>query len=400
MGLIQKKDEDKECIDGIEVIGRGEGPDDDPEALEVELHVGASAEDISGTTAEREGELETEADPELLSEVDEVVVEDDAAEDEDSDDDEGAADGEEDADADDVEDEGDVDDDAEDGDGVDAVDNGAAPVNRHKAMLIGGVVAIVIAAIVGYFIGSGGFGSHGVSGATFAEDKLDNVVATWSYNGATHKITAREAIESQYSLEAAQLEDGTYSAPSAETILSYVRNQVLIADAEAKGMTVDDDELASAAEETLGTSDFEQIGQQYGMTEDQVQQVLREQVLIEKLYNSVAQDAPVAPEAPAEPAEEDADTATKEYAEYIIGLAGEAWDAKAGTWADENSDYAQAFADRDFTGETATYEDAQIAYYVAYQVYANQSSTSSDTWTTYVNELFAKSNLSLYGLFA
>lgn len=395
MGLIQKKDEDKDYIDGIEVIGRGEGPDDDSEVFDVELHEGATAEDISGTTAAREGELETEADPELLSEVDEVVVEDEDAEedanddaDDDMDDADAAEDGAEDAA---VEDEDDLDDDAEDD---------ATPEKRSKTLLIGGVIAVVIAAVIGYFIGSGGFGSHGVSGATFAEDKLDNVVATWSYNGATHKITAREAIESQYSLEAAQLEDGTYSAPSAETILSYVRNQVLIADAEAKGMTVDDDELASAAEETLGTSDFEQIGQQYGMTEDQVQQVLREQVLIEKLYNSVVQDAPVAPEAPAEPAEEDADTATKEYAEYIIGLAGEAWDAKAGTWADENSDYAQAFVDRDFTGETATYEDAQIAYYVAYQVYANQSSTSSDTWTTYVNELFAKSNLSLYGLFA
>lgn len=380
MGYIQKKDEDKDYIDGIEVIGRGEGPDDDPEVLEVELHEGATAEGISGTTAEREGNLETEADPELLSEVDEVVVEDDDAEDE------AAAEA----------------DDREAGEGDDEGE-GSVPAEsdkRSKPLIIGGIAAILIAAIIGYFIGSGGFGSHGVSGVAFDENQLDSVVATWSYNGSSHKITAREAIESQYSLETAQLEDGSYSAPSAETILSYVRNQVLVADAEAQGMTVDDDELAAAAEETLGTSDYATIGEQYGMTEDQVKEVLQQQVLIEKLYNSIVQDAPVPPEAPVEPAEEDADTPTKEYAEYIINLAGEQWDAETGAWADANSDFAQAFADYDFTGETATYEEAQVAYYVAYQVYSVESSTSGEAWTNYVNELFAKSNLSLYGLFA
>lgn len=395
MGLIQKKDEDKDYIDGIEVIGRGEGPDDDSEVFDVELHEGATAEDISGTTAEREGEIETEADPELLSEVDEVVVEDEDAEDDandDAEDDMDDADAAEDA-AEDaaVEDEDDLDDDAEDD---------AAPEKRSKMLLIGGVIAVVIAAVIGYFIGSGGFGSKGLASATFADDQLDAVVATWSYNGAEHKVTAREAIESQYSIEAAQNEDGTYSAPSGEVILSYVRNQILVADAEAKGMTADDDELAAAAEQTLGMSDFASIGEQYGMTEDQVKVVLREQVLIQKLYNSIVADSPVPPTAPAEPEDGDETAATEAYAQYIIDLAGDAWDAKAGTWADEGSSYAQVFADNAFTGETATYEQAQTAFYIAYQAYSEESSVANEAWTEYVNGLFAKTNLSLYGLFA
>ncbi len=46
MGLIMKKDDsdDKEYIDGIEVIGRGEGPnDDDADAVQVEVHEGLTA---------------------------------------------------------------------------------------------------------------------------------------------------------------------------------------------------------------------------------------------------------------------------------------------------------------------------------------------------------------------
>ena len=39
-----------------------------------------------------------------------------------------------------------------------------------------------------------------VSAPVFAESELDATVATWKFKGASHKISAREAIESQYSL--------------------------------------------------------------------------------------------------------------------------------------------------------------------------------------------------------
>ena len=46
MGLIMKKDdsEDNEYIDGIEVVGRGEGPNGDDEVEHVEIHEGLTAE--------------------------------------------------------------------------------------------------------------------------------------------------------------------------------------------------------------------------------------------------------------------------------------------------------------------------------------------------------------------
>ena len=53
MGLIQKKDE-KDEIDGIQIIERGEGPDGD-EDEKIDLVTGTSAEHIAaGTTAEGE----------------------------------------------------------------------------------------------------------------------------------------------------------------------------------------------------------------------------------------------------------------------------------------------------------------------------------------------------------
>lgn len=368
MGFIQKKDDEKDFVGDIEVIGRGEGPDD-LETSEVELHQGATAEDISGTTAAREGELETEADPELLEAVEDPEIDEDE-------DDEMTA------------------------EVVDSPVDGEGAGRSTKLMWVIGAVAVVAALIIGYVIGSGGFGSKGASASELTEAELDTVVASWSYNGAKRDITAREAIESQYSLDAVKTDDDTYPTPAADGILSYVRNEVLLAEAEAQGFSVDDDELAATAEDSLGMSDFAEIATQYGVSEDQAKEIIRQQAMIQKLYSSVIKDAPVAPTAPEEPADGDTTVATAEYAEYIIGLAGDEWDAEAGTWASTDGAIATALADSGFTGETASYELAQTAFYAAYQEYSIESSSSTSEWTAYVNNLFAKVDLSLYGVFA
>ena len=104
-----------------------------------------------------------------------------------------------------------------------------------------------------------------------------------------------------------------------------------------------------------------------------------------------------APTAPADGAE---DTPTADYAQYIIGLAGDEWDSSKGTWKDEDSTYAKAFADDAFTADSATYKQAMTAYYTAYQQYSSQASSASSKWTEYANGLYAKANISIYGLFA
>ncbi len=53
-----------------------------------------------------------------------------------------------------------------------------------------------------------------------------------------------------------------------------------------------------------------------------------------------------------------------------------------------------------FTADSATYKQAMTAYYTAYQQYSSQASSASSKWTEYANGLYAKANISIYGLFA
>lgn len=413
MGLIMKKDdsEDNEYIDGIEVVGRGEGPNGDDEVEHVEIHEGLTAEDISGKTAAAEAERELEADPELLD----ADAEDAGAADADADgEDAGAADAGE-ADG---EPEPEGVEDSEPAADASADSSTAAPaatpcavrpkktrmqramMGKHKYFIAGALAAVIVAGVSGYFLGSGGFGSKGVSAPVFAESELDATVATWKFKGASHKISAREAIESQYSLDSVKDEDGNYPAPSADAVLSYVRNRILLEEASKQGIKLSDEDLSSSAEASLGTSDFSAIADQYGVSEDQAKQIVREQGTIQKLYQSVMDDAPAMPKAPAEPESGDENEAKAEYAAYIIDLAGKEWDAEAGTWAKLDGAYATALAGEEITPESATYAQAQKAYAVAYQQYMLESQGANAKWTSYVNELFGEADVELFGLYA
>ena len=363
MGLIQKKDE-KDEIDGIQIIERGEGPDGDEEE-KIDLVAGTSAEHIAaGTTAEEEdARLEAQiaadaADENLMPEPQ------------------------------DEEDEADSDEDDH--------------ASKHKKTMIAAfVVAVVIAAVVGFFIGNGGFGGKGVGSSTLTEDQLDSTVASYSYNGKKSDITAREAIESQYSLDTVKDGDGNYAAPSADVILSYVRNQILLDAAEGEGITVSSKEMKQYAEDSIGTSDYKTMATQYGVSKDQAKQIVRQSAMLQKLYKKKVGDTSASmPTAPTEPADGNEETASKDYADYIINLAGDEWDSSKGTWKDENSTYAKAFADDAFTADSATYKQAMTAYYTAYQQYSSQASSASSKWTEYANSLYAKANISIYGLFA
>lgn len=418
MGLIMKKgdSEDNEYIDGIEVVGRGEGPNGDDEVEHVEIHEGLTAEDISGKTAAAEAERELEADPELLdADAEEGGVADADAADADADGedagaaDAGEADGEPEPEG--VEDsEPAADASADSSTAVPAATSRAARpkktrmqramMGKHKYFIAGALAAVIVAGVSGYFLGSGGFGSKGVSAPVFAESELDATVATWKFKGASHKISAREAIESQYSLDSVKDEDGNYPAPSADAVLSYVRNRILLEEASKQGIELSDEDLSSSAEASLGTSDFSAIADQYGVSEDQAKQIVREQGTIQKLYQSVMDDAPAMPKAPAEPESGDENEAKAEYAAYIIDLAGKEWDAEAGTWAKLDGAYATALAGEEITPESATYAQAQKAYAVAYQQYMLESQGANAKWTSYVNELFGEADVELFGLYA
>lgn len=385
MGLILKKDESEhEVIEGIEVIERSDVPDDLPENP-VELVSGASAEDIASGDDEAQDAQDEGIDADGLDD-------EDGREPASGDGGDGGDDGD------------DADDEPLDADDDEPAHTGVL-ANVPRGVKIGGVAALIIvavvAAVIGYVIGSGGFGGTGTGTATVGEDQLDTVIASYTYNGASHDITVRSAIESEYSLESAQNSDGTYSVPSAETIISTVRNNILVSEAESRGIEVSDDEMDQFAESMLGSSDYATLATQYGVTEDQAKDIVRERALIQKLYSQVVPEASTAtaPTEPTAPENGDTSTSSAEYAQYIIDLAGDEWDSENNTWASTDGSYYVALGDA-FTGDTATYEQAVTAYYVAYQEYSNQMSGYTTTWTDFANGLFANANIRLYGVYA
>ena len=138
-------------------------------------------------------------------------------------------------------------------------------------------------------------------------------------------------------------------SPTADTTLAYVRNRILLDEAAARGIEPTDDEIAEYAESTIGTSDYSEMSEQYGLSEEQAKSVVKDQLTLKQLYDEVVGDVTAsAPEAPTEPADGDTSTASKEYADYIIALAGDEWDAEKGTWASEDGAFATALAGQDF----------------------------------------------------
>ena len=180
-----------------------------------------------------------------------------------------------------------------------------------------------------------------------------------------------------------------------------MRNKILLDAAEDEGIAVSSKEMKKYAEDSIGTSDYKTMAKQYGVSKDQAKQIVRQSATLQKLYKKKVGDSSASmPTAPTEPADGNEETASKDYADYIINLAGDEWDSEKGTWKDADGTYAKAFADDAFTADSATYKQAMTAYYTAYQQYSSQASSASSKWTEYANSLYAKVNISIYGLFA
>ena len=283
------------------------------------------------------------------------------------------------------------------------------------------LVCALIGGLIGHFAIGGGASVAAVGKTTLAEADLDTVVATYTYNGATTSVTAREVIEHSSSLDAAKNEEGNYAVPAADAIISHVRNAIIVDAAEAEGLTVSDDDLKAYAEETLGSSDFASIGTSYNMDEKMVKELLRESALMNALREKIVGNEEVSmPDAPAvpeyattgedgEPLDEEAATqaqqdayaaVSKEYADYIIALAGDEWDAKANGWKSEDSPYATALAEYEVSNDGASYNAAEAAYYVAYEQYSTQQTETQGKWTEYYNGILNNATISLSTLSA
>lgn len=256
---------------------------------------------------------------------------------------------------------------------------------------------LVLGLLLGRFVlgGAAGAGSSALAGkTTVAEAELDQAYATYVYKGKSDTVTIREVAEQNGMLTPDA--DGNYKIPSAEYALNAVRTAILNKEVESRGIEVSDDDIAAYAEEALGTSDYDAIASQYGMDVDAVKDLILENCRLTALRKDViGEDLPAMPEAPAQAEEGKEAEVTKDYADYIINLAGDEWSKKNSKWKSEDSAYATALADTDFTADGASYNTAQTAYYVAYQKYSEKQSELSTAWTDYLNGLLSESSIQI-----
>ena len=225
---------------------------------------------------------------------------------------------------------------------------------------------------------------------TVSEADLDKVLGTYSCNGVQTEVTIREAIEQDMSIEAARNSDGTFDIPSADTVLAIARNRLLLQEAQSQGIVASEADTVAYAKEVWQTEDVAIIAASYGMTEDKARAFLSDSATIKKLRDNVVAETsapkaapPVAPEAGKE------DEPMQVYADYILALMGNEWDAKANTWAREDGPYRERMKNYTISNDGATYSAAQEAYAIAQTQEAAANQQVSTAWTNYVNGILA-----------
>ena len=258
-----------------------------------------------------------------------------------------------------------------------------------SAWVVIAVATLVVGVLAGHFL-LGGPSTVSLNGrTTLGAGELDSVVATYTEGGATTNVTAREVLEEiQGGSELSANEDGTYDVPAASDILSYVQNEVILADAEARGLAATEDGLSAEEQAEMLSS--------YGIDEDAAYEMIADEVVLSKLQDEVVTvELPEYPTAPEEPAKGEEDVATAEYASYVIGLLGDEWDADANDWARTDGTYYATLSGYDISNDAATYAAASAAYSVASSAYQTASTQLNEEWGAYTDSVLSTVSIQL-----
>lgn len=275
-------------------------------------------------------------------------------------------------------------------------------VKKHSKLFIGvgAVVLFALGLVIGRFLlgGSGATGS--LNGrTTLSEGELNTPVASYTYNGQTKEVSAREVIENTSGLDAAKQSDGTYTVPPADKIIGYVRNALVVAEAQSKGISASDDDINKYMQTNFKTTDVSQVASAYKLSEDVTKKLINDAVIMKKYRDSVlSTPLPDAPQAPTAPEDGNSETTSQEYAQYIIGLAGDEWDAKNNTWASQDGDYYKQLSSYKISNDSASYAAAQTAYQVAMSKYSTVANKASQEWSQKINEILGKASIAVYSL--
>ena len=163
-----------------------------------------------------------------------------------------------------------------------------------------------------------------------------------------------------------------------------------------------DEDVSAYAMEILGTDDYAVIASTYGLSEDVAKRMLSESAIMKELRDQILADTGLgeAPVAPTAPEDGNIDTTSKEYADYVIALLGDEWDAANNTWARTDGTYYATLQTYPISNDEASYEAAEQAYYIAYMDYTTKASDVSQQWTDFVNGLLGNASIEISTLFA
>lgn len=282
-------------------------------------------------------------------------------------------------------------------------DGGATRARRAlptAAWVVVAVAALVVGVLAGHFLLPETPDVALDGRTTLSASELDSTVATYTFDGQTTRVSAREVLqEVAGSSSPSANDDGTYNVPSASDVLAYVQNNLLVADAQARGLSVSDDEVSSFASSQYGTDDLASLASAYGIEEDYVRSTLSDSLLMSKLQDEVTTtQVPDKPTEPTAPADGEEDTPTADYASYVIGLLGDEWDSDANTWARTDGTYYATLSGYEISNDAATYAAAQAAYNVAESAYETASTQRSAEWNSYTDTLLSRATLQLGSL--
>ena len=261
------------------------------------------------------------------------------------------------------------------------------------------VVALAVGVAAGHFL-LGGTGTVSLAGrTTLAAGELDSTVATYTVNGTTTPITAREVLEEANGTSSIPVnEDGTYDVPSASSVLTYAQNQIILADAEARGLAATDEEIDEFVLANLG-SDLATVATNWGISEDDARAIVSDAVTMSKLQNEIATtELPAQPVAPTEPEEGAEDEPTADYAQYVIDLLGDEWDSDANDWARTDGTYYATLSGYDISNDAATYAAASAAYSVASSAYQEAYNQVNEELSAYTKDLLSKATIQIGSL--
>lgn len=265
---------------------------------------------------------------------------------------------------------------------------------------VGAVVLFALGIVIGRFLLGGGGATGSLNGrTTLSEGELNTPIASYTYNGQTKEVTAREVIENTSGLDAAKQSDGTYAVPAADKIIGYVRNALVVAEAQSQDISVSDQEVSDYMQTNFKTTDVSQVASAYKLSEDVAKKLINDAVIMKKYRDKVlTTKLPDAPQAPTAPEDGNSETTSQEYAQYIIGLAGDEWDANNNTWASQDGDYYKQLSAYSISKDSASYAAAQTAYQVAMSKYSAVASKASQEWSQKINEILGKASIAVYSL--